>query len=187
MPPPNTPNPPFIPDAEALLGALVEALRADATPDMALVGIHTGGVWLAERLHAALGLSMPLGCIDVSYYRDDYGSRANRGQRNLPRGNKASSIPFEVEGAHIVIVDDVLYTGRTIRAAMNELFDYGRPGRIDLAVLVDRGGRELPIFARYRAYTLSAPLPPAQELVLTRAGDEIHSPLSLTLKEKLDA
>ena len=184
MPPPTTPNPPFIPDAEALLGALVETLRADATPQMALVGIHTGGVWLAERLHAALVLKMPLGCIDVSYYRDDY---ASRGSRGLPRGHKASSIPFEVEGAHIVIVDDVLYTGRTIRAAMNELFDYGRPGRIDLAVLVDRGGRELPIFARYRAYTLGAPLPATQELVLERAGDEVHSPLSLTLKEKSDA
>ncbi len=179
-----TRNPSFIPDAEALLGALVDALRADATPEMALVGIHTGGVWLAERLHAALGLKMPLGSIDVSYYRDDY---ANRGSRGLPRGTKASSIPFEVEGAHIVIVDDVLYTGRTIRAAMNELFDYGRPGRIDLAVLVDRGDRELPIFARYCAHTLSAPLPATQELVMARAGDEVRSPLTLTLKEKSDA
>ena len=180
-------NHPYIPDAEALLGALVEALHADAGPDMALVGIHTGGVWLAERLHAALGLSMPLGSIDVSYYRDDYGSRGSRGNRGLPRGNKASSIPFEVDGANIVIVDDVLYTGRTIRAAMNELFDYGRPGRIDLAVLVDRGDRELPIFARYCAHTLSAPLPATQELVLTRAGNDIQSPLSLMLKEKRDA
>ena len=172
---------PYIPDAEALLGALVEALHADAGPHMALVGIHTGGVWLAERLHAALGLSMPLGSIYVSYYRDDYGSRG------LRRGTRSSSIPFDVDGANIVIVDDVLYTGRTIRAAMNELFDYGRPGRIDLAVLVDRGGRELPIFARYCAHTLGAPLPPAQELVLTRAGDDVHSPLGLTLKDKPDA
>ena len=174
-------NTPRIPDAEALLGTLVEALRPDAGPHMALVGIHTGGVWLAERLHAALGLSMPLGSIDVSFYRDDYASRG------LHRGAHTSSIPFDVDGAHIVIVDDVLYTGRTIRAAMNELFDYGRPGRIDLAVLVDRGGRELPIFARYCAHTLGGPLPAAQELVLTRTGNDAQSTLSLTLKDSHDA
>jgi pyrimidine operon attenuation protein/uracil phosphoribosyltransferase len=175
------PNSSHIPDAEALLGALIEALRADAGPSMALVGIHTGGVWLAERLHAALGLAMPLGSIDVSFYRDDYASRG------LHRGTRTSSIPFDVDGAHIVIVDDVLYTGRTIRAAMNELFDYGRPGRIDLAVLVDRGGRELPIFARYCAHTLTGQLPATQELVLTRIGNDTQSTLSLTLKEKRDA
>ncbi len=173
-----------IPDAEVLCGALVETLRADVTPEMTLVGIHTGGVWLAERLHAALGIVHPLGCIDVSYHRDDYGSRGNR---NLPRGHKASSLPFEVEGAHIVLVDDVLYTGRTIRAALNELFDHGRPSRVDLAVLVDRGGRELPVYARYRAHILDIPLPAHQELVLARNGNEAHSPLSLTLKDKPDA
>ncbi len=178
MPKSKTPQ---IPDAEALLGALIEALRKDAGPSMALVGIHTGGVWLAERLHAALGLTMPLGSIDVSFYRDDYASRG------LHRGTRTSSIPFDVDGAHIVIVDDVLYTGRTIRAAMNELFDYGRPGRIDLAVLVDRGGRELPISARYCAHTLAGPLSASQELVLTRSGSESQSILSLTLKEKRDA
>ena len=172
-----------IPDAEVLLDALVEVLRADAGPGMALVGIHTGGVWLAERLHAALGLSIPLGSIDVSFYRDDYTSRG------LHRGTRTSSIPFEVDGAHIVIVDDVLYTGRTVRAAMNELFDYGRPGRIDLAVLADRGGRELPIFARYCAHVLTRPLPATKELVLMRTGKDkdAQSPLRLTLKEKRDA
>ncbi len=176
--------PPFIPDAEALVGALVEALRADVTPNMVLVGIHTGGVWLAERLHTALGIAHPLGCIDVSYHRDDYGSRGNR---NLPRGHKASSLPFEVDGAHIVLIDDVLYTGRTIRAALNELFDHGRPGRVDLAVLVDRGGRELPVYARYRAHTLNTPLPAHLELILARNGNDARSPLSLTLKDKPDA
>jgi len=174
------PKSPRIPDAETLLGILIEALRPDASPRMALVGIHTGGVWLAERLHAALGLTMPLGSIDVSFYRDDFASRG------LHRGTRTSAIPFDVDGAHIVIVDDVLYTGRTIRAAMNELFDYGRPGRIDLAVLVDRGGRELPIFARYCAHTLSGSLPATQELVLTRSGNDAQSTLSLTLKEKRD-
>jgi pyrimidine operon attenuation protein / uracil phosphoribosyltransferase len=169
---------PALPDAEALLAALVEQMRPQAGPKMALVGIHTGGVWLAERLHQALGLSMPMGSIDVSFYRDDYSSRS------LHPGAKASSLPFEVDGAHIVIVDDVLYTGRTIRAAMNELFDFGRPGRIDLAVLVDRGGRELPICARYCAQTLAEALPAAKELVLDRTG---NNTLSLTLKERRDA
>ena len=171
-------NPPALPDAEALLAALVEQMRPQAGPEMALVGIHTGGVWLAERLHKALGLSMPMGSIDVSFYRDDYSSRS------LHPGTKASSLPFDVDGAHIVIVDDVLYTGRTIRAALNELFDYGRPGRIDLAVLVDRGGREIPICARYCAKTLAEALPAAKELVLTRADD---NSLSLTLMERRNA
>ncbi|MCX7169715.1 MAG: bifunctional pyr operon transcriptional regulator/uracil phosphoribosyltransferase PyrR [Proteobacteria bacterium] len=170
-----------LPEAEALLKLLVEAMRPLAGPAMALVGIHTGGVWLAEQLHAALGLVIPLGSIDVSFHRDDYSSKG------LHRGAKASSIPFDVDGAQIVLVDDVLYTGRTIRAAMNELYDYGRPGRVDLAVLVDRGGRELPISARYCACTLDQPLPATQELVLTRTGSETQPILSLSLKERRDA
>lgn len=148
-------NPPLktapLPDAETLLAALAAQIKPYASPHMALVGIHTGGVWVAERLHAALGLAMPLGSIDVSFYRDDYS------QRGLHPGVKASSIPFDVNGAHIVIVDDVLYTGRTTRAAMNELFDYGRPARIDLAVLVDRGGRELPISPRFCSHAMELP------------------------------
>ncbi|MFA7268781.1 MAG: bifunctional pyr operon transcriptional regulator/uracil phosphoribosyltransferase PyrR [Sterolibacterium sp.] len=168
-----------LPKVETLLAKLVEAMRPHAGPDMALVGIHTGGVWLAEHLHAALGLAIPLGSIDVSFHRDDYSSKG------LHRGAKASSIPFPVDGAQIVLVDDVLYTGRTSRAAMNELYDYGRPGRIDLAVLVDRGGRELPICARYCACTLAEPLPATQELVLTRA--DTQPILSLSLKERRDA
>ncbi len=175
---PGSMTKPTLPEAEALLARLVEQMRPQAGPEMALVGIHTGGVWLAERLHTALGLSIPLGSIDVSFHRDDYSSR------NLHPGTRASSLNFDVEGAHIVIVDDVLYTGRTIRAAMNELFDYGRPGRIDLAVLVDRGGRELPICARYCAQALAEPLPATQELVLTRAVD---GTLGLTLKERRNA
>jgi pyrimidine operon attenuation protein/uracil phosphoribosyltransferase len=152
-----------LPDAEALLSQLIDQMRPQLGPSACLVGIHTGGVWLAERLHAALGMQIPLGSIDVSFYRDDYGSRS------LHPGIKKSAIPFDVEGAHIVIVDDVLYTGRTIRAAMNELFDYGRPNRIELAVLADRGGRELPIAADYCAHKLS--LAASQTLVLERAED----------------
>ena len=178
---PKTSPSPNLPEAEALLSALVAAMRPHAGPAMALVGIHTGGVWLAQRLHAALGLAVPLGSIDVSFHRDDYSSKG------LRRGAKGSSIPFDVAAAQIVIVDDVLYTGRTIRAAMNELYDYGRPARIDLAVLVDRGGRELPICARYCARTLAEPLPASQELVLARAGSDASSPLSLLLKDRRDA
>jgi pyrimidine operon attenuation protein/uracil phosphoribosyltransferase len=149
-------------DAEALCRTLIEQMRRHVTADTALVGIHTGGVWLAERLHETLGLTQPLGAIDVSFYRDDVGSKG------LHAKPKRTEIPFPVEGAKIVIVDDVLYTGRTTRAALNELFDYGRPARVDLAVLVDRGGRELPIGARYCAYTLPAPLPASQILELER-------------------
>lgn len=152
-------------DANALCEALAEAMRPHVTSETALVGIHTGGVWLAQRLHAALNLTQPLGCIDVSFYRDDY---ASKGLHPQPQ---RSNIPFDVEGAHIIIVDDVLYTGRTTRAALNELFDYGRPARVDLAVLVDRGGRELPIFPRFCAHTLVEPLPCKQSLQLERAAD----------------
>jgi pyrimidine operon attenuation protein / uracil phosphoribosyltransferase len=152
-------------DAEALCHALAESMRPHVTPATALVGIHTGGVWLAQRLHAALGLTQPLGSIDVSFYRDDYGSKGLHPQP------QRSAIPFDVEGAHIIIIDDVLYTGRTTRAALNELFDYGRPAKVDLAVLVDRGGRELPIGARFCARTLAEPLPPNQNLQLERAAD----------------
>ena len=152
-----------IPDAEQLLSTLVGQMRPHVGSETALVGIHTGGAWLAERLHAELGLTLPLGIIDPSFYRDDY---ARRGLHARPR---PSNIPFEVKGCSIVIVDDVLYTGRTIRAALNELFDYGRPARVDLAVLADRGGRELPICARYCAHTLM--VEPGHNLQLEREDD----------------
>ncbi len=118
-------------------------MHAVVGPDTGLVGIHTGGVWIAERLHAALGIKTPLGTLDVSFYRDDFD------QKGLHRNVKSSDIPFDVEGRSLILVDDVLYTGRTIRAAMNVLFDYGRPASIRLAALVDRGGRELPVAADF--------------------------------------
>jgi len=149
-----------LPDAEGLCAALAERLRPDLHPDTALVGIHTGGVWVAERLHACLGLKTPLGRLDVSFYRDDF-SRSG-----LHPQLKSSDIPFEVEERPIVIVDDVLYTGRTIRAAMNEIFDYGRPARIDLAVLIDRGGRELPVCPRCIGQKLQ--IEPGKNLQLER-------------------
>ncbi|HEU4854046.1 MAG TPA: bifunctional pyr operon transcriptional regulator/uracil phosphoribosyltransferase PyrR, partial [Nitrosospira sp.] len=107
-----------LPEAEDLLAVLTARIRQGISSDTAVVGIHTGGVWLAERLHRDLQLALPLGALDVSFYRDDFG------QIGLHPQIRPSDIPFKVEGSHIILVDDVLYTGRTIRAAINELFDY---------------------------------------------------------------
>jgi pyrimidine operon attenuation protein/uracil phosphoribosyltransferase len=149
-----------LPDPEQLLAALTERIRADVKPETAIIGIHTGGAWLAERLHVALGLAIAPGLLDISFYRDDF-SRIG-----LHPQVKPSRIPFAVEGRDILLVDDVLHTGRTVRAAMNEIFDFGRPDRIRLAALLDRGGRELPICADYVGATLE--LSPGTEIVLAR-------------------
>ncbi len=149
-----------LPDAEVLYAELVRQLRAHVTRETAIVGIMTGGAWLAERLHRELGIQPALGVLDIAFYRDDFD------QTGLSRNVKPSQIPFDVQARHVLLVDDVLYTGRTVRAAMNELFDYGRPSRIELAVLVDRGGRELPIAAKYCGALLE--VDPAQVLVLDR-------------------
>lgn len=134
-----------LPDVEKLLLEMAENLRtrldAHHIKDPAMVGIHSGGVWVAERLHALLGLQQPLGSLDISFYRDDFVRIGINPQV------KPSHLPFNVDDHHIILVDDVLYTGRTIRAAFNEIFDYGRPTAITLAVLIDRNGRELPIQA----------------------------------------
>ena len=139
-----------LPDAEALLAELTARIRPDVSAGTALVGIRTGGVWIAERLHRDLGLELPLGIIDVAFYRDDYK------KKGLAPGVRPSDIRFPVEDAQIILVDDVLYTGRTIRAAINEIFDYGRPSSISLAALVDRGGRQLPICAQYVGAVIAA-------------------------------
>lgn len=162
-----------LPDAEQLLASLASEIRPDVTASTALVGIYTGGVWLAERLHQDLKLVLPLGTLDVSFYRDDFG------QIGLHPQVKPSDIPFKVEGSHIILVDDVLYTGRTIRAAINELFDYGRPASIRLAALIDRGSRELPIAAEYVGTTLA--LPPDRMLALEK---DIDGKLGLSLYNK---
>ena len=154
-----------LPDAEALLNILADKLKPLITADTALVGIHSGGAWLTERLLPLLGenLAHVHGMLDVSFYRDDFS------QRGLHAENKPSQIPFEVQDRHIILIDDVFYTGRTIRAAMNELFDYGRPASITLAVLVNRGGRELPIAPQITAAEI--PLTKEQNLQLLRHDD----------------
>jgi pyrimidine operon attenuation protein/uracil phosphoribosyltransferase len=128
-----------LPDPESLVQALAGQMRGKLAPDAALVGIYSGGPWLAERLHAALGIAVPVGTLAVTLHRDDFGFIG------LHREARRSQIPFPVDGREIILVDDVLYTGRTIRAAINELFDFGRPRAVRLAVLIDRGGRELPV------------------------------------------
>ena len=125
---------------ERMADELQQKISIDAQTVM--VGIHTGGVWVAEVLHKLLGIQEPLGALDISFYRDDF-TRIGMNPQVKP-----SQLPFSLEGRHIILVDDVLHTGRTIRAAMNELFDYGRPASISLAVLVERGGRELPVEAQ---------------------------------------
>ena len=152
---------PALPDAEALVAELVRQLAPRVTAETGIVGIYTGGVWLAERLHRELGLALPLGSIDISFYRDDYA------KSGLHASVKPSQIPFEVAGRHILLVDDVLYTGRTVRGALNEIFDYGRPASVSLVVLVDRDGRELPISAQYVGATLI--VPGGAMLVLSRS------------------
>lgn len=140
-----------LPDAEALCGELAAALKSRVGPKTAMIGIHTGGAWLAERLHSALGLQDPLGLMDIAFYRDDYHAQG------LHHDPKRTRIPFDVSGRELLLVDDVLYTGRTVRAAMNELFDYGRPASIALVVLADRGGRELPICAQHCGAKIEVP------------------------------
>ena len=146
-------------NAEALYSELLHAVRAMCTSNTRLVGITSGGAWLAERLQKDLGLSGQHGSISSAMHRDDFA------QRGLSAGGQ-TQLPFEIQGADVLILDDVLYTGRTIRAVINELFDYGRPASVRLAVLVDRGGRQLPIQADFAAARVS--LPGSQSLALVR-------------------
>jgi pyrimidine operon attenuation protein/uracil phosphoribosyltransferase len=160
-----------LPDAEKLCAQLAAELRPRLTPRSAMIGLYTGGAWLAERLHAALALQEPLGLMDIAFYRDDYHAQG------LHHDPKRTKIPFDVNGRELLLVDDVLYTGRTVRAAMNELFDYGRPASITLAVLADRGGRELPICAQYCGARVE--VPSGMRLRLTR---EANGKLALVLE-----
>jgi pyrimidine operon attenuation protein / uracil phosphoribosyltransferase len=151
-----------LPAIDALLEALISSTRARLAEhnivNPRLVGIHSGGVWVAQQLSAALGLTESIGELDISFYRDDF-TRVGMHPTVRP-----SRIPWDVEGRHLLLVDDVLYTGRTIRAALNEIFDYGRPASVTLVVLISRNGRELPIEAA--ACGAQLVLPPGQQVKL---------------------
>jgi len=145
-------------------------LRERNIDNPVMVGIHTGGAWIAERLHKLLALTAPLGVLDISFYRDDF-TRIGLNPQVRP-----SQMPGNIDGRHIILVDDVLYTGRTIRAALNEIFDYGRPASIILTVLIDRNGRELPIQADVSACHLE--LGPQQQVKLQGGPQSVQLEIS---------
>ena len=151
-----------IPEAQALYRDLLRGVQALRRPDTRLVGITSGGAWLVERLQKDLGLAGAPGIISSAMHRDDF---ARRGLSSSAQ----TALPFDVNGADVLLLDDVLYTGRTIRAVLNELFDFGRPACVRLAVLVDRGGRELPVAADYAAARIA--LPDTQQLALAKSED----------------
>jgi len=156
-------------EIDKLLLEMANQLRQAAPGKPVMVGIQTGGVWIAERLHRLLELKTPLGRLNIAFYRDDF-SRIGLHPRVTP-----SSLPFAVEDQHIILVDDVLHTGRTVRAALNEIFDYGRPASVTLAVLIERSGRELPVCAEVIGKRMS--LKPGEHVKLS--GPE---PLALEIK-----
>jgi pyrimidine operon attenuation protein/uracil phosphoribosyltransferase len=154
-----------LPDPETLVREVAERMRGKISPEAGLVGIYTGGAWVAERLHRELGLSTPLGVIAVTLHRDDFG------RIGLHRESRRTQIPFSVDDREVILVDDVLHTGRTLRAALNELFDFGRPRAVRLAVLADRGGRELPVAADFAGVHLE--VESGHELVLSNEGGRL--------------
>lgn len=163
-----------MPEVEPLLAAMTATLqhRIAALPKApVMVGIHTGGAWIAERLHQALQLEQPLGLLDISFYRDDFEGKG------LHPSVKPSVLPFAIDDQHVILVDDVVMSGRTIRAALNELFDYGRPASVLLATLVDLPQRQLPIQPDVAGIRMD--LQPGQRVKL--AGP---APLTLTLVDR---
>ena len=150
---------------DILMTRMSEQIAAQKLSAPLIIGIHSGGAWLAERLHAAMNLPAPLGEIDISFYRDDF-SRVG-----LNPEVKASNLPTAVDDRDIILVDDVLHTGRTIRAALNEIFSYGRPERVCLAVLIERPGRELPIQADVIGQSLD--LTSHQQVKLNRTDGQL--------------
>jgi pyrimidine operon attenuation protein / uracil phosphoribosyltransferase len=149
-------------DAEPMIAVLADKI-GDLPVDTAIIGIHTGGAWVASRLHRLLGGKHPLGTLAVTLHRDDFASRGLHPQK------KSTGIDFTIDGRKILLIDDVIHTGRSLRAALNEIFDFGRPAAVKLACLVDRGGRELPFHPDYAAMTMA--LEADQELELTEAAN----------------
>ncbi len=158
MPAPLTFDAPEIHSAVERIATAIRD-RHGNRPPLALIGIANGGTELARRLHAALGTEEKLGEIDISFYRDDIG------RNPIPKESRPTIIPFDVTGRDILLVDDVLHSGRTLNAALNELFDHGRPASVELAVLIDRGGRKLPFAANYTGLTVETR--PTQKVVVT--------------------
>ncbi len=146
---------------DAMLTEIRAAIPEDDLSELLMIGIHTGGVWIAERLHRKLNIQQPLGKLNIAFYRDDF-SRIGTHPQVTP-----SKLPFDIEDKHLLLVDDVLHTGRTIRAALNEIFDYGRPASVRLAVLIDRGEHELPIQADFMGKSLT--LKPGEHVKLCAA------------------
>ncbi len=157
---------------ESLSGDLQQLLDSRKIENPLMIGIHTGGVWVAQQLHRQLGIKQPLGTLNITFYRDDF-TRIGMHPQVQP-----SNLPFNIDDQHIILVDDVLHTGRTIRAALNEIFDYGRPASVILAVLVERGDRELPICADIAATRIA--LPHNQHIKLVRDADSEALGLSIT-------
>lgn len=145
----------LLPDISPLIDSLAitleNYLQQQGIIEPLLIGIHTGGVWVAEALHQKMQITTPLGTLDISFHRDDYS------QVGFNASVKPSNLPFVTENQHLVLVDDVLRSGRSIRAAMNEIFDYGRPASITLVTLLSLSGRELPIQADCCALHLDLP------------------------------
>lgn len=155
-------------DAEHLITDLAGKIGA-LPPETAIVGIHTGGVWVAERLLPLLGeTTRPHGTLAVTLHRDDFSAIGLHPQK------KSTDIGFSIEGRDVLLVDDVIYTGRSVRAALNELFDFGRPASVRLAVLVDRGGRALPFHADYVGMTMNLPAHEELELTKNPANDQLR-------------
>ncbi|MDX1434150.1 MAG: bifunctional pyr operon transcriptional regulator/uracil phosphoribosyltransferase PyrR [Gammaproteobacteria bacterium] len=158
---------------ERMAKALGRQIESRGLDSPVMVGIRTGGVWVAERLHRLLGIEAPLGALNINFYRDDF-TRIGMHPQVTP-----SDLPFSVDERHILLVDDVLFTGRTIRAALNEIFDYGRPASVTLAVLVERNGREIPVQADVvgQSLTLSD-----REYVKLRGPDPLR--LEMTTRDR---
>jgi pyrimidine operon attenuation protein/uracil phosphoribosyltransferase len=153
-----------LPEVSTLIAKLADEIGKPAAGTL-IVGIHTGGVWVAERLAAALKTTEPMGTLAITLHRDDYG------RIGLHRQARTTRMPADVEGRDILLVDDVIFTGRTIRAALNELFDFGRPASVKLVCLADRGGRQLPISPDYTGARID--VAPGEELVLNKDGDRL--------------
>ena len=148
----NAPDLPSVNDLLAsLTGELARHLSGASIDAPCIVGIQTGGVWIAQRLSEALGIDAPAGTLDISFHRDDFG------HAGLNPSVRPSHLPWDIAHRHVVLVDDVLWTGRTVRAALNEIFDWGRPASVCLAVLVARDGRELPIQATVVGAQITVP------------------------------